>query len=114
MSVILIERNRIGNFLRLRVDLYVDASPAQQRKQLLIKGSNGFRRKCQRALTARCSIGRSKLQSVVDKVELDFERTSAIRDRRSRQTSRIHIERGIPPMVHEGCEPQADFPDDLA
>ena len=47
MSVILIQRNRIGNLLRLGVDLDFDAGPAQQRKELSIKSGNGFWRKRQ-------------------------------------------------------------------
>src|SRR6266481_2305471 len=97
MSVILIEKNRIGNFLRLGVDFYVNARLTQQREGLTIKGCHRFWRKRKGTFI----IGSSKFQAVMDKVELDFKHTSAVRDRRGRQASCVHEQSDIPEMVFQ-------------
>src|SRR5580658_11327403 len=102
MGVILIQGNRVGNFLRLGINLYVDANLTQQRKQFSIKSGDGFWRKRQRTIRVRGS----QLQAVVDEVELDFKRASAVRDRRGGQASRVYIQCNIPEMVHQRRQAQ--------
>src|SRR5260370_13287715 len=109
MSVILIEKNWIRNFLRLGVDLYLNARLTQQRGGLTIKGCHRFWRKREGTFI----VGSSKLQAVMDKVELDFKHASTVRDRRRRQASCVHEQSDIPEMVFQRRERQADFPNDL-
>ena len=109
MRIILIQSNRIGNLLRLGVDFNLDASSAQQPKQFSIKSGHRHGRKGHRPLTLRCA----KLEAVVHKIELQFKRASAVRDRPRRQTSRGHIESNVPEMVLQRCQAQQNFSHDL-
>src|SRR6266852_7445869 len=97
MGVILIEKTRIVNFLRFGIDLYVDARLTQQREGFTIKGCNRFWRKREGTLV----VGSSKLQAMVDKVELDFKHASTVRDRGGRQASCVHEQSDIPEMVFQ-------------
>src|SRR3989442_7496366 len=51
---------------------------------------------------------------MVDEVEVDLERLVPARDQRCRESPRRHEESRIPPVIHEGCQRQANLPDDLS
>ena len=54
------------------------------------------------------------VELVIDEVELDFESAGAVRDGRSGEPARGHIQRDIPPVIDQGRERHADLADDLS
>ena len=52
-------------------------------------------------------------QLVIDKVKSYLKRRRMVRDRRSRQAARCHVQRDVPGVVRPWSERQANFADDL-
>src|SRR4051812_9820585 len=88
VGFILIEWNRVGNFLRLRIYLRRNSKVPQRRKQFAIKSSNGFSHQRQRAFVAR---RRPYLKSVIQEIELNFEGRIPIRNRRGGQAASVDV-----------------------
>ena len=78
MSFILMQRNRVGNFLRFRIDLHRNADLAQHGEQFAIERRHRFWSKGERAIN---TVGHSQLKPVIDEIELDFKRAVLIRNR---------------------------------
>ena len=78
MSFILMQRNRVGNFLRFRIDLHRNADSAQHGKQFAIERGDRFWSKGERAII---TVGHSQLKPVIEEIELDFKRAVLIRNR---------------------------------
>ena len=60
-----------------------------------------------------CAVAGRDPQDVIDEIEVDLERSRAIRYRRRRQPARGDVERHMPGMVQPGRLGQPDFADDL-
>jgi hypothetical protein len=105
-GLVLIERNRLWNFLRLRVDGDFDSGRVQRGKKFPVKGRHGLWFKRQHLPLAK---GGQNLQAVVNKVILDFERFAIVRNRRGGYSSQIYVKGAVPPVVLEWRQGQSDL-----
>ena len=110
MSLVLIQGDRLRDFLGFGINLDLNAGLAQYGEQLPIESGDRFWRECESTLDA---IRSAKLQPVVNKVELDLKRLSFIWNRRGREPSRVDIEGHVPPVVLERSQPQTDLSHNL-
>ena len=70
MGLVAVERNRIGNLLRLGIDVHVYTRTAEHGKRFAIEGSNGLGRQINSALLP---IRSPQFQLVLEKIELELE-----------------------------------------
>ena len=110
MHVVVVERNRVGNLRRARVDLHRDTDVFERGHRRSIEARH--RPRLERHLTPR-TVGGSHVEHVIDEVELDLQAAPTHVHERRRQTARGNVERHLPPLVDHRAERQPNLPDDL-
>src|SRR5437763_10672233 len=110
MLLVLLEWNRIHDFVRRGVDFYRQIQLVQRAHRRLVKIRDGARLELDRFFHA---IALQNSQPMIDKIKTDFERVAAVRNRRSRKTARSDIKRDVPRMIGPGREGEPDLAHDL-
>jgi len=110
MHLVPLERNRIGNFVRLCMDPDVHAETMQRLHDLAVKRGNGLGLECDACDPAVA--GRHD-EHVIDEIEIDLKGLEPVRNWRRRQAPAGEVERAVPPVVDGSALAQADLADDL-
>ncbi len=108
---VLLERHRVLDLAWHRPDVHLDPEATQSIHECRIEVRDRHRGK--REPLDAAVVGRDD-QPVVDEVERDLERPRAMAYWRGRKPARRHIERDVPPVVHQRRGGQPDFADDLS
>jgi hypothetical protein len=88
VSLILVQRDRVSDLLRLGIDFDIDSRIPQHRKRLAIESGYRFRRERDGSLVAA---GCPKCELMVYEIKLQLERSSAVGNRRGRQAARVDV-----------------------
>ena len=96
MGLVLIERDRFGDLVRLHVDLHGQAEPVQFSHQTRVERRDRLRLQRQPAAAA---VARLHDQLMVDEIEINLERAVAVWNRRGGEPARRHVQRDVPRMV---------------
>src|SRR5271165_261754 len=110
VNLVFLEGNWIEDLTRRGPDTHIHAKLAERRHEAAIKLSYALRFQRERALA---TVARFDDQLVFDEIELNFHGALAVRHCRSRQAPGVHVERHIPPVVHQGTQFQANLADHL-
>jgi hypothetical protein len=93
MDGVVLETNRIGNLDRHRPDAHAKAHALQQTHHLAIEIRYGL---AGQRVGLRAPVGYLHAKLMHDEVELDCERSPAVREQISRQPARRHLEGATP------------------
>src|SRR6478735_11310553 len=102
--------DRVRQFVRHLVDSSGNAEFGERRHRSGVEAGDGVPGKRKLPL---CTIAGRDAQDVIDKIEVDLERSRTLRHRRRRQSAGGDVERYMPGMIEPGRLRQPDFSGDL-
>ena len=93
MNLILVEANRVTDFIRPRMNMRRKVEPAHLGHQAAVKSSNALRLQFE---ATRAAVVCLNHQPMIDEVKVDLKHARAKCNRRRRQTARRHVQRDVP------------------
>ena len=110
MNLIPVEGDRIGDFIRLMVDIHVQIQQFQRRPEIGVELRDRLRLQID---TTAAAIARLYGQIMIYEVEVDLESSVAIRNRRRRKSTGGDVKSDAPGVIQPGTLSKANLADDL-
>ncbi len=110
VNVVLAERDRAGDLARLFANLHFDIDIGERLHDSGVKIRHASRPQLHSPMAA---VAHVDVEKVSVEIELDFEGTLPVGDRRGRQPLGAHIQGDMPAVIEPGSARQADLADDL-